>query len=207
MVKSFFPDKEFSAFLFDFDGTVADTMPAHFDAWNKALKAYGLSLSHEQHQAMAGRPTRDIVRFLCEKHGVEVPVEEFLKEKEKHYFSCLSQVKGIVPVVEIIRASYGKIPMAIVSGSRRKPIETTLAILGMAPYFSVIIGAEDYTHGKPAPDCFLRAAELLNVRPEDCLAFEDANLGIEAAFAANMPCLRVVPTLNAGHELIISQRP
>ena len=108
MVKTFFPDKEFAAFLFDFDGTIADTMPPHFDSWNHALSLYGLSLSTQQHQSWAGRPTREIVRLLGDLHGVELAVEE------------------------IIKASFGKIPMAIVSGSRRKPVETTLGILGMA---------------------------------------------------------------------------
>lgn len=204
MVQRFFPNRHFAAFLFDFDGTVADTMPAHLDAWNKALSVYGLTLSQEQHQEWAGRPTKEILKLLGQNHGLELPAESFLKEKEIHYFKSLNQVKGIPAVVEIIKASHGKIPMAVVSGSRRHPIETTLKMLNMSHYFDLIVAAEDYVRGKPAPDCFLQAAKAFHVRPEDCLVFEDANLGIEAAHAANMACLRVVPHNELGHELILS---
>lgn len=204
MVRRYFPDKEFAAFLFDFDGTVADTMPAHLSAWNQALRVYGLTLSPEQHMEWAGRPTREILELLGRKHHIDLPVEEFLAKKESHYLDAISGVRPIMPVVEIIRASHGKRPMAVVSGSRRKPIEATLQQLGLAPYFSLIVAAEDYAKGKPAPDCFLQAAKKLNVRPEDCLVFEDANLGIEAAHAAGMLCLRVVENEELGHSLVLS---
>jgi beta-phosphoglucomutase-like phosphatase (HAD superfamily) len=205
MIKKFFPEREFAAFLFDFDGTIADTMGVHRIAWNKALGVYGLSLSLEQHLKWAGRPTREIVKLLGELHNVELSYEEISKNKEMHYMKDLPAVKGIIPVVDIIKVSRGQIPMAIVSGSRRVPVETTLGYLGLKDYFDVLVCAEDYVNGKPAPDCFLKAAALLNVNPKDCLVFEDAVLGIQAAHAAGMPCLRVneLPEA-AGHELAIA---
>lgn len=201
MIEKYFPKKKFAAFLFDFDGTVADTMSAHFQAWNNALKVHGLKLSLEQHLGWAGRPTREILKFLTVENNAKIPVEDFLKSKEEHYFNLVKNVQGIIPVVEMIKFYHGKIPMAIVSGSRHKPIETTLNQLGLAPYFSVIIAAEDYVHGKPAPDCFLQAAKALNAKPENCLVFEDAQLGIEAAKAAGMACLRVVQNEKSFHEI------
>lgn len=204
MVKTFFPDRDFAAFLFDFDGTVADTMSVHRDAWNHALGVYGLNLTLEQHLGWAGTPTRGIVKLLSEMHKVDLPVDEIMKNKEVHYFSSLHGVKEIIPVVDIIRASHGKIPMAIVSGSRRKPVETTLKHLQLEKYFDTLVCAEDYVKGKPAPDCFLRAAEILKVKPEDCLVFEDAELGILSAHAAGMACLRVSEHKELGHELTLS---
>lgn len=201
MIKAFYPRREFSAYLFDFDGTVADTMPAHHNAWNKALSLYGLSLSPEQHQEWAGRPTREIVRLLNELHNVEMSVEQISQTKESHYLNSLVDVTGIVPIVEIIRSSYGKIPMAVVSGSRHRPVEETLKHLKMTHFFDALVCAEDYVNGKPAPDCFLKAADLLGVEPENCLVFEDANLGIQAARAANMACLRVTTHPDLGHQL------
>lgn len=205
-VSSFFPDRKFDAFLFDFDGTVADTMPVHFTAWNKALEVYKLTLTLEQHHGWAGRPTREIIKLLSDLHKIDLNAEEILKNKEVQYLTTLAEVRGIVPVVEIIRASYGVIPMAIVSGSRRKAIERTLNQLNMASYFQVIVGAEDYVNGKPAPDCFLKAAELLKVKPENCLAFEDAVLGIQSARAAGMPVLRVVVRDGEGHEIVHDEK-
>src|SRR5690606_33253220 len=121
MIKSYFPNREFAAFLFDFDGTIADTMAAHHDAWNKALGIYGLSLSVQQHLDWAGRPTREIVKLLNELHQTEMSPEEVSKNKEAHYLQSLVNVKEIIPVVDIIKSSHGKTPMAVVSGSRHKP--------------------------------------------------------------------------------------
>ncbi|MDG0815153.1 HAD family hydrolase [Bdellovibrio svalbardensis] len=199
MLNKYYPSREFKALLFDFDGTVADTMGVHLAAWNHGLSIYNLTLSREQHLAWAGRPTRMIVQMLNELHKVDIPVDEFLKAKEVNYFASVHEVKEIVSVVEIIKHYHGKIPMAIVTGSRHKPVETTLSHLGLTKYFDHLVCAEDYVHGKPAPDCFLRAAELLNVRPEDCLVFEDAALGIEAAKNAGMACLKV----DDRHELMV----
>jgi beta-phosphoglucomutase family hydrolase len=205
MLERFFPQQQFAALLFDFDGTVADTMPPHFDAWNHALSHYGLTLSKEQHLSWAGRPTREIVELLSELHQVKMSYETISKVKEVHYLNSISNVKVITPVVEIIRAAHGKIPMAIVSGSRRKPVETTLQQLSLSGYFDVLVCAEDYTHGKPAPDCFLKAARLLNASPQDCLVFEDGVLGIQAAHQAGMHCLQVSEDSVHGHQLTVNR--
>lgn len=191
MLDKYFPQREFKALLFDFDGTVADTMPAHWDAWNKALKIYNLTLSREQHLEWAGRPTRQIVEMFNEMHGTSISPDDFIKAKEVDYLTSISRVQGIPSVVEIIKFYHGKVPMAVVSGSRHRPVETTLAHLQMAHYFDALICAEDYVKGKPEPDCFLLAAQTLKVEPRDCLVFEDANLGIEAARRAGMTCLKV----------------
>ncbi|MES3037260.1 MAG: HAD family phosphatase [Bdellovibrionota bacterium] len=205
MIKTYFPNREFKAYLFDFDGTVADTMPVHHVAWNEALSLYNLTLTLEQHHGWAGRPTREIIELLNQTHNITLPVDDILKFKEQHYLNSIPSVKAIVPVVEIIKAAHGKVPMAIVSGSRRKPVETTLKQIGMSHFFDLLVCAEDYTHGKPAPDCFLKAAKLLGVPPDDCLVFEDAVLGIEAAHAAGMMCLRVDTHPEDGHRLSISE--
>ena len=201
MVKNFYPDREFKAFLFDFDGTVADTMPAHLVAWNKALGVHGLGLSLEEHLNWAGRPTSEIVKLLSELHKIELSYEEISKSKEFHYMGSISSVKGIIPVVDIIKVSHGQVAMAIVSGSRRKQVQTTLSQLGMSHFFETLVCAEDYVVGKPAPDCFLKAAAILKVEPKDCLVFEDGNLGIQAALAAGMACLRVSEAPELGHAL------
>lgn len=191
MLKRFFNDRNFAALLFDFDGTIADTMPSHFEAWSQVLNPHNVKFTREQHIAWAGRPTREIVRMLNELHLTNMSYEEISKTKEFHYLQALSSIKEIVSVVEIIRHFHGKLPMAVVSGSRHKPVESTMQHLGLTKYFDAIVCAEDYVHGKPAPDCFLKAAEILKVNPKDCLVFEDAELGIQAGHAAGMTCIRV----------------
>jgi len=191
MLKKYYLKHEFKALLFDFDGTVADTMGAHLKAWNIGLANYNLTLSREQHQAWAGRPTRMILQLLNEMHKVEISVDSFLKEKEVHFFSSLHEVKEITSVVEIIKHYHKTLPMAVVTGSRRAAVERTLAHLGLTRYFDSLVCAEDYANGKPAPDCFLLGASRLGVEPKDCLAFEDAPLGIESAKSAGMNCIYV----------------
>lgn len=197
MLKQYFPEHDFKALLFDFDGTVADTMSAHLKAWNLGLATYGLNLSREQHMAWAGRPTRMIVQLLNEMHNTKISIEEFLKEKEAHFFTSLHEVKEVKSVMKIVKHYHGSLPMAVVTGSRRAAVEKILVHLGLSGYFDQLVCAEDYIQGKPAPDCFLLGASLLKVDPKDCLAFEDAPLGIEAATTAGMCCLHV----GENHEL------
>ncbi|WP_413581848.1 HAD family hydrolase [Bdellovibrio sp. HCB288] len=199
MLKQFFPAQEFKALLFDFDGTVADTMPAHLNAWNKALAKYDLSMSREQHMSWAGRPTHRIVEMMNELHKSSINPEQFLKEKEVHYLEGLHEVNTIKSVMNVIEHYHGKLPMAIVTGSRRKIVELTMNQLNLQPYFELLVCAEDYSQGKPAPDCFLMAADQMKVTPTDCLVFEDAVLGIQAAHSAGMNCLKVNEEYNLIH--------
>ncbi len=191
MLTTFFPQYSFKGLLFDFDGTVADTMPAHLAAWNLALAKYNLSLSREQHMSWAGRPTARIVEMMNELNKTNINPEQFVKEKETHYLASLPDVTTVKPVMDIIEHYHGKIPMAIVTGSRRKIVELTMQQLKIEKYFNTLVCAEDYTQGKPAPDCFLLGAERISIAPADCLAFEDAVLGVQSAHTAGMNCLKV----------------
>lgn len=201
MLNTFFPERDFKALLFDFDGTVADTMPGHLLAWNHALAAYGQKMTHEQHQRWAGRPTREIVDLLNQDYGTQMAADVILREKEVAYFNSFASISEIVPIMTIVRDNFGRLPMAIVSGSRRDPVTRTLKQLGLESYFAPLVCAEDYARGKPAPDCFLMAAAALGVAPEDCLVFEDGELGIQAAWAAGMSCVRVSTHPERGHVL------
>lgn len=191
LIKSYCPDQEFKAFLFDFDGTIADTMGAHLLSWNKALEIYNVSISREQHFSWAGRPSRQILQLVNELHGLNIDADSFMKGKEVHYLALLDQVLPVTPVVDIIRHYADRTPMAIVSGGRRKMVQRVLKHLALEKHFNILICAEDYTNGKPDPEGFLKAAGLLSVDPRDCLVFEDAPLGIEAARRAGMTCLKV----------------
>jgi HAD superfamily hydrolase (TIGR01509 family) len=94
-------------------------------------------------------------------------------------------------VLEHINAQFGRIPFAVVSGSNRESIVKSLTTVGLLDRFEVIVGHEDYTRSKPAPDAFLIAAERLGVAPRDCLVFEDTEMGIAGATAAGMASVRV----------------
>jgi beta-phosphoglucomutase family hydrolase len=185
------PDNAFRAYLFDCDGTVVDSMPLHYIAWKEALSEWGCNYEEELFYSWGGRPIREIISLLNEQQGLKMPVEEVAIRKENLYFDLLPQLKAIPEVVEHIDVMYGKIPFAVASGSRRDSVESSLKITGLIDKFEVLVCADDYKRGKPAPDCFLLAAERLGVTPEDCLVFEDTALGIEAATAAGMVAVKV----------------
>jgi beta-phosphoglucomutase family hydrolase len=185
------PDGAFRAYLFDCDGTVVDSMPLHYIAWKQALEEWGCTYEEELFYSWGGRPIREIIRLLNEQQGLKMPVEEVAIRKENLYFDLLPQLKAIPEVVEHIDAMYGKIPFAVASGSRRDSVESSLKITGLIDKFETLVCADDYKRGKPAPDCFLLAAERLNVTPKDCLVFEDTELGIEEATAAGMAAVKV----------------
>jgi beta-phosphoglucomutase family hydrolase len=189
------PAGDFRAYLFDCDGTIADSMPLHYKAWKKALSEYGATYDEDLFYAWGGKPVRKIIADLNEMQGLSMPVDTLAERKESYYHAQLHELKGIPDVLEHIEAMHGRIPFAVVSGSRRNSVVGSLTALGLLDKFDVLVCAEDYKDGKPAPDGFLLAASKLGVAPEHCLVFEDTELGIQAARAAGMQSVLVAPTV------------
>lgn len=185
------PAGTFRAYLFDCDGTIVDSMPLHYIAWKTSLAEYDCVYEEKLFYAWGGRPIREIIQLLNDMQGLDLPVDEVAEKKEALYHSLLPQLKAIPEVMEHIDAQHGRIPFAVVSGSRRASVVGSLTALGLLDKFDTLVCAEDYKRGKPAPDCFLLAAERLGVSPSDCLVFEDTDLGIEAATAAGMHSVKV----------------
>ena len=185
------PPGPFHAYLFDCDGTIADSMPLHYIAWKQSLGEWGCTFDEELFYAWGGKPAAKIIADLNKMQGLAMPVESLAEQKENLYFELLPQLKPIPEVLEIIQAQHGQIPFAVVSGGRRSSVTRSLSTIGLLDKFDTIVSADDYLHGKPAPDCFLLAAERLGVPPANCLVFEDTGIGIEAATAAGMAHVRV----------------
>jgi len=188
------PPGAFQAYLFDCDGTIADSMPLHYVAWKRALGDWNCEFDEELFYSWGGKPVRKIVADLNEIHGLKMPVDELAATKESYYHEQLSQLKAIPEVLEHIHAEHGRIPFAVVSGSRRASVVGSLTALNLLDKFDTLVCAEDYKHGKPAPDCFLLGASRLGIAPQGCLVFEDTALGIEAATSAGMASVLVPPT-------------
>ncbi|MGA3169577.1 MAG: HAD family phosphatase [Chthoniobacteraceae bacterium] len=188
------PEGDFAAYIFDCDGTLGDTMPLHYAAWQAALKAQGCcDFPEALFYELGGTPTEDIVEILNQRHGCHMPVKETARQKEEFYLQGIRQIAPIEPVVAIVNQIHGKLPMAVASGGHRRIVTKTLTCLGILDKFNVIICSEDYLKGKPHPDPFLTAAQRLGVPPEKCLVFEDSKTGIDAAQAAGMKWVLVPP--------------
>ncbi len=192
------PPGPFRAYLFDCDGTIADSMPLHYIAWSKALGEYGCTFDEQLFYSWGGKPAVEIIADLNKMQDLNMPPEALAEHKENLYFALLPQLQPIPEVVDIIQAEHGRIPFAVVSGGRRNSVTNSLTTLGLLDKFETIVGAEDYKNSKPAPDAYLLAAARLGVAPNDCLVFEDTAMGIQAATAAGMASVKIASPLERG---------
>jgi beta-phosphoglucomutase family hydrolase len=179
------------ALIFDCDGTLADTMPLHWLAWQTVTKRYGLDFPEERFYLLGGVPSRDILKMLSAEQNIPLDPVAASREKEAAYIPFLAEVRPIESVVKIVRENAGKLPMAVASGGNQEHINQVLAHLGLRPLFQAVVTSEYVTRQKPAPDIFLEAARRLGVPPQFCRAYEDTDLGLQAIRAAGMEAVDV----------------
>jgi len=176
------------ALIFDLDGTLADTMPWHYQAWQKACLRFGIVMDTAFLQAHTGAPGWKIAEEVIAingKTGIVSP-EDIMSIKLEEFLAIQHNVTPIEPVIALVRKYHGKLPMSVGTGGHREAVEKTLEIVGIREYFDIIVTANDVTHHKPHPETFLKCAELMGVDPAECEVFEDGDLGIEAARRAGM---------------------
>jgi HAD superfamily hydrolase (TIGR01509 family) len=187
------PPGSFGAYLFDCDGTIADSMPLHYLAWKQALGEWNCEFDEELFYAWGGMPVAEIISTLSARNGLKMPVETVSRRKESLYYELLPQLKVVPEVMEHIEDGRGRIPFAVVSGSTRESVTASLKSLHLLDRFNTLVCAGDYKESKPDPEGFLLAAARLGVAPETCLVFEDTEMGIQAAKAAGMASVKVPP--------------
>ncbi len=177
----------FKAFIFDLDGTLADTMPIHYKACQTVCKKNGFDFPEDYFYEEAGKPTIDVFRSLINKLGIKgVDSNKLGKEKEHAFLEMIRLVKPIPIVSEIANYYKGKIPMAIGSGGQKNTVQLTLNAIGFNDFFDSIITCDDVDKYKPDPETFLKAALEMGVEPKDCIVFEDGDPGLLAASKAGM---------------------
>jgi beta-phosphoglucomutase family hydrolase len=176
--------------IFDCDGTLADTMPVHYRAWERVLNGVNIPFGEVRFYQLGGVPTEKIVRIISGETGVpltEEQVQQITAAKEEHFLTMLHTVTAIEPVRVIAEAYRGVLPLAVASGGYRETITRTVRFVGMADWFDATVCAEDVTRHKPEPDVFLEAARRLGeLDPARCVVFEDTDIGLEAARRAGM---------------------
>jgi HAD superfamily hydrolase (TIGR01509 family) len=167
-------------------------MPLHYIAWKQALAECGCpDFPEDLFYSWGGMPVAEIIATLNRRHSLSMPVEEVALRKESLYYELLPKLTAVPEVLEQIEEAHTRIPFAVVSGSTRESVTASLRVLGLLDKFDVMVCAGDYKKAKPDPEPFLLAAQKLNVPPETCLAFEDTDMGIQAATAAGMQSVRV----------------
>lgn len=189
--KDIHPPSRPRAIIFDCDGTLADTMPLHWRAWQVIAQRHGFSFPEDRFYSLGGVPSRDILKVLSAEQALPFDPMAVAREKEAEYLPLIAQVEPINTVVGVAREYFGKVPLAVASGGTRRIIEQVLNHLNIRHLFQAIVTSEDVVNQKPAPDIFLEAARRLGVPPQFCRAYEDTDLGMQAIRAAGMVAIDV----------------
>ena len=177
--------------VFDCDGTLADTMPLHWHAWQIVTQRHNLHLSEGRFYSFGGMPSRDILKQLAQEQGRSLDHIAVAHEKEETYLPLIARAEPVHAVVEIAKANHGKLPMAVASGGTQRIILQVLEHLKIRHLFNAVVTSEMVKHQKPAPDIFLEAAKRIGVEPKFCRAYEDTELGLTAIRAAGMEAVDV----------------
>ena len=185
------------ALIFDCDGTLADTMPLHWDAWHETFAEVGLSCTTPFLEQFCGIPSRKIVEAYNEAFGSDLDPVAFSDAKQRRVQDKLRHSSRISVIADVVDATQGRLPMAVASGGTRLNVELILDAIGMGDSFDTVVTADDAVDPKPEPGIFLEAARRLGVSAEHCLVFEDGDPGIVAAARAGMACVDVREVLRS----------
>lgn len=186
--------------IFDLDGLLADTEKLHCLAYQRALREHGCHISeteYAEHWVRCGRGITDWV----ESHGLNLDPHAVRARKSDYYLALLrSSLRPMDGALELLDALHGAMKIGLASSSYRDAVDGVLNGLGIAYYFDAVVSGLDVSVVKPAPDIFLKAAELLGVSPANCLVLEDAEKGVIAAHRAGMRCIAIPNDYTRHHD-------
>lgn len=190
------------AFIFDMDGVIIDSEPLHFEVDIQVMKDFGAAITQEQLEKYVGMTNPEMWKLIREEYQLQRTVSEIIDYQLSNKIKILTAremepIDGIRELLADLKAS--GIPVGIASSSPPVFIQAVLDKFGLLDAFNCIVSGEEVDRGKPAPDVYLKAAELLGVEPASCMVLEDARHGIAAAKAAGMQCIGFVNP-NSGNQ-------
>src|ERR1700736_1291201 len=180
------PEKRYAGYIFDCDGTLADSMPMHYRAWVETVQKYGGQMPEDLFYALGGWPSTKMVELLNERFATALDPAIVAFEKERLYVERIATTQPIREVADFAREVAGFAKISVASGGVLPVVTRTLETIGFKDFFPVIVTTEQVKRGKPFPDMFLEAARRMSVLPSDCLVLDDSIAGFEAAKAAGM---------------------
>lgn len=189
----------FKGILFDFDGTLADTMVSHFQAWEKALAEYGISIKQSDYFPLEGSGLREVAELLTEGHSLSKGDISEVVRKKKEYYVRDHQMKFYPGIEQLIsELKNKKIPIAIVTAGHLDQLEGSVPSPFLSQ-FDVIVTGDQFERGKPYPDPYLRGAKDLKLKTTECIAIENAPIGVESVKRAGIYCVAVCTTVDRNY--------
>jgi len=192
------------AVCFDHDGTLVDSEPIHFRLWRDVLAPHGVTFTEEDYKARhAGVPTAANAQELASRHALAVGADALAARKHdamsefvtREAFPLMPQVREAVASLH----AHG-LRLAVVTGAVQLSVAATLREHALESWFELVVSAEDVVHNKPAPDCYLLAAQRLGLSPAQCVAIEDTQAGVTSAVSAGMACVAVPHALSRDQD-------
>jgi beta-phosphoglucomutase len=179
---------EVIALIFDMDGVIVNSNPVHREAWEVYNRSLGIETTEAMHQRMYGKRNDQIIRDYMGAHLTDLEASEHGAAKERLYRELIGPKlhSSLVPGVRQFLSRHRDLPMAVASNAEPENVTFVLDAAGLRPFFRAVVDGHQVTHPKPAPDVFLKAAELLGAAPADCIVFEDSYSGVAAGLAAGM---------------------
>ncbi len=177
--------------VFDCDGTLVDSMPLHMKAWEEAFAGFKERYDKEFLFSLKGMKETEIIGAYNRRFSTNIDAEKIVKAKHEYFIIHIKDIKPIKPVVDVVKAYFNKLPLAVVSGSVKEIVHLELKVIGIHDLFNVILTADDPFKPKPDPEIFFAAANQIDISPADCLVFEDGDPGLEAAAKAGMQTIDV----------------
>ncbi|GGA64491.1 carotenoid dehydrogenase [Neiella marina] len=181
----------YQGIIFDMDGTLVDSMPAHIEAWRRTAEIHGFPFDEKWQYSLGGVPTAKIAERINAKFGLQLDCEAVAATKRQQWNLLGDSPQLIEQTYDVFKASLGSKKIAVGTGSVRSHAEHILADVGVIEHLDALVTACDVANGKPHPETFVTAAESMGVAPEHCVVFEDTDIGEQAARAAGMDCIRI----------------
>ena len=193
------------AVLFDHDGTIVDSEAIHFRLWDELLTSYGIPFPLSDFETrFVGLPSAQIAAHIVSDYKSPVDAETLFRKKSAMIQDYL--VDNAFPLIDDALAVFQSLKAAgftlgVVTGAPRLNIDSTIAAYDLATYFDTVVCGDDVLNNKPAADPYVLATKRLGLTPEQCIAIEDSETGLQAAVSAGMRCLTVETALTPHHDL------
>ncbi|MDR9827644.1 beta-phosphoglucomutase family hydrolase [Vibrio sp. FNV 38] len=183
--------EQYQGLIFDMDGTLLDTMPAHLLAWHRTAEQFGFLFDQDWFHSLGGMPSPKIVNEINHAQGLELNAKQVSGFKMSAFRAIKEKGQPIKVTLDVVRKMHGFRPLAIGTGSQRVNADALLLASGLLELFETVVTANDVENHKPNPDTFVLAASNMSCEPNQCVVFEDTELGKQAAHAAGMDCYMV----------------